>query len=544
MYDGKQENFSIVFRCDFHIIWEVMTMKLSPALLCRELSKLYPVATDGPLSVEPVLTRPQLLEPGAAPAEGALCVAPAGEDWSAAADRAGLVLTVGSGTPRGRQAVVDAPSTAAVYNAIQAVFDRFDGWYSDLSDSRLQGQSIQTLLELSHNLLGKPLVVIGMDFSVIASVEGESHGMARGMFGATEDTYDVLTTLKHSGKYEAVRQLDGWFHFYSEEEMGSCMCVNIKKYGQTTYRLMMFDTEEQQEPVYGFLLEYLAAMVEHALLHNTAPVSGGSHAIRTILHTAISDRTADYVTISQRLDGCGWHSSHEYLCIVLQLSYLDQKNLTIHAICSYIENILSGSCAFQYKDDIVVFVDLTLSSMSQTDISSRLSCFVRDSLLKAGYSRVLLGHFNFRRQYDQASIALEVGTRRNPSFWIHRFNDIAFDYILEQATRKLPGYMLSHERLLRLKYGDEENGTEYLRTLRLYLDNHLNAVQTARELFIHRSTFLYRLERIKAVLGTDLTDPDEILYLMLSFRLMERETPADPSRPAGQHSDQNRKHPV
>ena len=64
-------------------------MKLSPALLCRELSKLYPVSTDGPLSVEPVLTRPQLLEPGAAPAEGALCVAPAGEDWSSAADRAG-----------------------------------------------------------------------------------------------------------------------------------------------------------------------------------------------------------------------------------------------------------------------------------------------------------------------------------------------------------------------------------------------------------------------------------------------------------------------
>ena len=49
-------------------------------------------------------------------------------------------------------------------------------------------------------------------------------------------------------------------------------------------------------------------------------------------------------------------------------------------------------------------------------------------------------------------------------------------------------------------------------------------VQTARELFIHRSTFLYRLERIKSILGTDLADPDEILYLMLSFRLMDRES--------------------
>ena len=294
----------------------------------------------------------------------------------------------------------------------------------------------------------------------------------------------------------------------------------------------------------GFLLETLAGIIEHALLHNTAPAAGGDQVLQTILLTAISDRTADYVTISQRMDATGWLSSHYYLCVVLQVSYLDQKNLTVRAICGYLETLLSASCAFQFKDDIVVFVNLSLSAMSLDEISARLSFFIRDSLLKAGYSRVLLGHFNFRRQYDQASIALEVGTRRNPSFWIHRFNDIAFDYILEQATRKLPGYMLSHERLLRLRYGDEENGTEYLRTLRLYLDNHLNAVQTARELFIHRSTFLYRLERIKAVLGTDLTDPDEILYLMLSFRLMERETPADPSRPAGQNSDQNRKQPV
>ena len=75
-------------------------MKLSPALLCRELSKLYPVSTDGPLSVEPVLTRPQLLEPGAAPAEGALCVAPAGEDWSAAADWGCIALLCESGIPQ------------------------------------------------------------------------------------------------------------------------------------------------------------------------------------------------------------------------------------------------------------------------------------------------------------------------------------------------------------------------------------------------------------------------------------------------------------
>lgn len=501
-------------------------MKLSPALIYRELSAVYPTTVGSPLSLEPTMKRPVLLGWDSPEDLGALCVLAPDTARAASAHPSSLILSVGRGPAEPGQMLVDAPSAGDVCNQLQKIFDRYESWYAELCESRLQGQSIQALLELSYPLFKRPLVVIGMDFSVIASVHAEPMEMGRGIFGSTDATYDVVTSLKHNNTYAAARDMDGCFYYRSEDELMNCLCVNIKKYNQTTYRLLMFDTDGQGDMTDGFLLETLSGLVEHALLHNTSPTSGGDQTLRTILHTAISDRTADYVTISQRLEAVGWLSGHYYLGIVLQLSYLDQKNLTVHAICSYIENILSGSCAFQFKDDIVVFVDLTLSSMTQSDISSRLSCFVRDSLLKAGYSRVLLGHFNFRRQYDQACIALEVGSRRNPSFWIHRFNDVAFDYILEQITRKLPAYMICHERLLQLKYADEENGTEYLRTLRLYLNNHLNAVQTARELFIHRSTFLYRLERIKAILATDLTDPDEILYLMLSFRLMEREDPA------------------
>lgn len=83
--------------------------------------------------------------------------------------------------------------------------------------------------------------------------------------------------------------------------------------------------------------------------------------------------------------------------------------------------------------------------------------------------------------------------------------------------------MLCHEKLLLLRKTDKENGTEYMKTLRMYLDQQQNAVRTARELYIHRSTFLYRLEKIKEILESDLDDPEELLYLNLSFRLLERE---------------------
>ena len=119
--------------------------------------------------------------------------------------------------------------------------------------------------------------------------------------------------------------------------------------------------------------------------------------------------------------------------------------------------------------------------------------------------------------------ALQFGTRKYPDKRMHPFNDISFDYILDQATKKLPGYMLCHERLLFLQEHDDSSGSDYMRTLRCYLDNHCNVVQTARELFIHRSTLLYRLEKIKEILESDLSSPDEILYLMLSFRFIDLE---------------------
>ena len=391
-------------------------MKLSPALIFRELNQVYKTAAGGALSTKPTLKRPMLLGMDAKPDSGALCILAPDHARAASGHSSALLVTVGKGSASAGQWVVDAPSLGDVYNQIQNIYDRYEAWYTELVESRLQGQSIQALLELSYPIFQRPLVVIGMDFSVIASVRAEELGMARGIFGATEQSYDVVTSLKHNSAYAAAKNRDGCFYYRTDEDRFNCLCVNIKKYDQTTYRLLMYDKEGQGDMTDGFLLEILCGIVEHALLHNTAPSVVGDQMVQTILYTAVSDRTADYVTVSQRLEAAGWLSSHTYLCIVLQISYLDQKNLTVRSICGYIENILSGSCAFQFKNDIVVFVNLTLSSMTQSDIASKMSCFVRDSLLKAGYSRALLGHFNFRRQYDQACIALEVGSRLNPSF--------------------------------------------------------------------------------------------------------------------------------
>lgn len=65
-----------------------------------------------------------------------------------------------------------------------------------------------------------------------------------------------------------------------------------------------------------------------------------------------------------------------------------------------------------------------------------------------------------------------------------------------------------------------EQGPDLFRTLEVYLDAGGNGVQTAELLTIHRSTLNYRLERIGAVCGCDLSDPPTRINLQVALKLL------------------------
>ena len=348
--------------------------------------------------------------------------------------------------------------------------------------ARLDGKSIQHLLNLSLPVFAHPLMVVGMDFSIIAAASEEPSFFPEKVFGSLDATRPFLLSLTESSEYASVRDLDGWFRFPDHVTGLGSLCVNITQHGQSAYRLLLLDTKKDLSDSEGFLLEFLAEMIHHAFLHNVMQKTSPAQSLHTVLLRALDDRMADYIAVSQALDALGWHSRHTYCCLYLQLSDMDQKNLTANSVCAYLENILTGCSAFPHGGGIVAFFNLTLSDFSMTDLMERMVHFVEDSSLNAGFSRCMNGHMNLRRQYIQAKIALQFGTRKYPDKRMHPFNDISFDYILDQATKKLPGYMLCHERLLFLQEHDDSSGSDYMRTLRCYLDNHCNVVQTAREL--------------------------------------------------------------
>ena len=411
---------------------------------------------------------------------------------------------------------------AEFMNDMQEIFDTADGWERKIHDLMLEHAGMERLLQVTSEFLQNPLTVIGLDFTFVAEA-GSKYLPPRARLYTDEGlNVEYVNALLQNETYREMADTHETVMFPAYISGCRSMNRNLFVDEKATHRLIL--TECRVEITQGVIcvLDILSEKLEFLLAHEEEETDPDRD-IEQIFVRVLSDRTADYMQISRELSELGWGGNHEYMCLILQITYLNQQNLSTKAISRYIKKKLWDSVSFLYQDEIVVFFDLTRLGMNQEEVAGKLVYFIRDTYLKAGYSRVMTGHMNLRRQYVQAKTALDVGSRKKPYLWIHYFSQVAMTYILEQATKRLPGTMICHEGLLELKKHDEENQTQYMETLRVYLEQHLSATQAARELFIHRSTFLYRLDRIREILQSDLDDPEEIFYLELSFRLLEQE---------------------
>ena len=499
-------------------------MKLTMELLRDALGSRYAVTRSQIEEGCPPLGRPLFYESGMKAEPGRLYLSTAGAEALACQNVCTVYLEGAEpAVPRGSYLCLEE-SRQTVLNAIQKLFDRYDQWEAELERIVLDRGTVLALLQASYPILRNPLLVYSQDFHILAQVGAPMGLPDAGLGEHGVENIELYTALQQDALYQ--QMLDSTIPFlYPAHILGwRSWNLNLHSRGRTGYRITLAERDRELRGSDAYLLSVMAPYVSFLLEQARATgESRSTSGLRNLFRQILSDRTADYMDMSNQLTRMGWSPEDRYFCLVLQSPYQEENNASAKLICSQLENRYTGCCCFPYEGHIVSFFDLEHCNAGMEAIQAEMTYFIRESFLKAGYSRLLRGHANLRRQYVQARVALEVGGRITPYLWIHQFNSIAFTYLLEQATRRLPGKLLCHEKLLVLQEYDAQQKTEYMRTLRTYLDLHLNAVATAKALFIHRSTLLYRLDKIKALLESDLEDPEELLYLSISFRLLDND---------------------
>lgn len=505
-------------------------MQLTSILLYQSLKEQFPIADCRLLSKDQPLARPYFYEKGQTLTGSHIYLTEAILDldlFSSLPQDVVLIIcqkNPASVLPAGRFSCILLScdtSVIHVFNCIQSIFDYYEQWEQQLIHVCHTDGSLEDLLELSLPVFKNPLWISDTNFSLAAEAGLKEAAEEYEIFTKPEMRIDYMNAFHQDEACRIPKDSRVPVLFPAYITGHRSLNLNLFLDGRQEYYLSMLEWNSPVTEADSYLLTVLAQHAEYLLHRIHSESSSRSNTLQSTFQSILSDRTADYMGISRILASVGWLPEHLYLCVLLQPNLSGGASLGAKTICNYMETEFSSCCCLVFQENAVAFFNLTLMNTEPEDLHSKLAYFIRDSFLKAGYSRSMKGHMNLRRQYLQARTALTLGCEIHPELWIHHFSRIALPYILRQASKVLPGPMLCHEKLLDLQESDKVQNTEYMKTLKTYLDHNLNTVQSAKSLYIHRSTFLYRLERIKAILETDLEDPDELFYLNLSFRLLE-----------------------
>lgn len=269
------------------------------------------------------------------------------------------------------------------------------------------------------------------------------------------------------------------------------------------------------------LVMVLTEHIRQFLLHNPALYGAHSRYIDRTLSRLICGEHVKDATIVSALQFLEWEPQHEYFCLTAKLPEYDHSRNSLHMLAVTISSITKSNCFLIHEDSLIFLFNLTVSGLTRDEHLKTLLPVLRDNLLKVGISTPFNDFKQLYNYYKQASIALQTGVQSDPSFWYFRFENYALKYMAAKIYQDMEPTVLCPEGLVQLIKYDRKKDNHYVHILKTYLECNMNISETAKRLYMHRNTLLYKLERIKEILGVTLEKHETRLLLMLALYILE-----------------------
>ena len=116
--------------------------------------------------------------------------------------------------------------------------------------------------------------------------------------------------------------------------------------------------------------------------------------------------------------------------------------------------------------------------------------------------------------YKEAQVAIEVGKVFDTEKSIINYENLGIGRLIYQLPTTLCEIYLSE---VFKKNSIDTLDQETLFTINKFFENNLNVSETSRKLFVHRNTLVYRLEKIKKLIGLDLREFDHAIVFKVAL---------------------------
>lgn len=417
-------------------------------------------------------------------------------------------------------------SPEALLDTLMALFDRCHHWENLIDQLTYRGAGLQELCELGAELLENP-VCIHDDWFIMIGMSQEASQIMAPEYLISSTVGFVPRVIVDDFKYDS-DYLETYAHpnaqiWYSSGIGPNSLYVNL--WDGTIYRGRLLVIEHNRPfRKSDFLLAEVLTQRAISLLQRKLPgVQAFYRSMDDILFELLAGNPTDPTELAHLLNNLSWDKSHRYLCVRLKSQQTNPNTVMEHMLHSDLFHSFPDSYIMFTGQEQCLTLNLSKTGLSLQQIRHQLSPLCRDYCLYAGLSSPISGIGELNLAYVQAGVALDQAFQLRSEKWIIPFGDCMLEHIFNSLHSPLPLSHLVSPELLALIQHDQEKGTQYFKTLRTYLLLERDIPKTAEALIIHRTTLLYRLKKIQALIPSNLSDPWQRLQLMLSLWILEKE---------------------
>lgn len=389
-----------------------------------------------------------------------------------------------------------ATSVEQVMNLLIEGFEQYEEWDRQLCDILLHDGDLIRMIRITEPIVGNPIAFTNNRGKILANIQNQD------FVDPSEYSLFAYIDVDFWDYYIDNCKKEG-FHFYRHQR-GYFYFANI--YRNKTY-VGVLTLQEFTRPLTAAscsLFRHFYSRICLAVEHENNLNIGTFDSIKSIIVNLLQGNTVGYLDSNRiRLRRGGRIEEPKcWMCAVIQ-PLVEEIPFAWDVYCKAVEDAVVDSVAVHFDSYVAVLIPLQ-GDVWADNISNELRFLLKHMQMRAGLSDSFTDLSDFRAYYRQAVHALRIGSMEATELYLYHFRDYAMNYMLRNTCGDIPVNCLLPESLLQLRPKDSSpSSVDYWATLKTYLDNEMNTAQTARDLYIHRSTLQTRLDRIAEIIPLD-----------------------------------------
>ncbi len=214
------------------------------------------------------------------------------------------------------------------------------------------------------------------------------------------------------------------------------------------------------------------------------------------------------------------HIDYNAMRVVFLINAISEKDIHVHEVIESLFPNKSKDFVVVIDNDNVVLVKEVKSKDDYKEVF-KIARVIVDTLnaelmVKAsiGIGTIIANLKDITKSYKEAQMSIIIGNIFGGENNIYDYNNLGIGRLVYHIPTSLCQLFL--DEVFKDNSADSLDN-ETMLTIQKFFENNLNVSETARQLYIHRNTLVYRLEKIKRLTGLELTSFDDAVIFKLAI---------------------------